>query len=155
MWRNQHPPTKKAKFLFRQITESDSITIITAYLIELLHVAGADVDGVVAVLELDLNPELSVAHHDLGLGMSLLEVEHLVQTDRPVPGHPRAGEGQELSVQVHIQLQLRGKDGFLTRVVGDELLGIIQNFAVLGLAVEIVAILATLITHPTFSVDPI
>ena len=51
--------------------------------VHLLHVCGAHEDGVAGMLELELNPNLCVAHHQLGGVVLGLDVEQALQAYWP------------------------------------------------------------------------
>ena len=91
------------------------------------HLGWLDHDRVEALLELDLDTELSVADNELRVRKLLLQVEQVFEGRGSKPGHPVGPEDERLRREVPgVDSQLRGKDRLLGRVVRTKLFGVEQ-----------------------------
>ena len=79
------------------------------------------------MLELHLNPKLSVPNNYLSPGMTVSQAVQLLKTDWAIPGYSRALEENILIVKLSVNLELWGEDWFLSWIVGNKLRNIIKD----------------------------
>jgi hypothetical protein len=92
-----------------------------------IYFARLNHDGVVALLELDLDSQLGVADHDLRVRKLLLQVKNILQRGRTKPEHPVGLEDQRLSREdFGVEAQFWREDRLLTGIVRTKLLTIKQ-----------------------------
>ncbi len=92
-----------------------------------IYFARLNHDGVVALLELDLDSQLGVPDHDLGVRKLLLQVKDVLQRGRTKPEHPIGLEDQRLNGEdFGVEAQFWREDRLLTRIVRTKLLTIEQ-----------------------------